>query len=227
MPRLVVGLGNPGREYAGTRHNVGFEVLDRLATAEGLPFQREKKWQAEVCRTVSGLFLLKPQTYMNLSGRAVASAARFYKIAAEEILVVYDDVSLPLGQLRFRMNGGAGGHNGIRSLITDLGSREFPRLKIGIGGVSGGKLTGHVLGRFREEEGDAAEKALATAMDAVQVALSEGVSRAANRFNTRPRQAKRDPKPKPETDPESQPKAQEDEQEIRRPDCSEHDGKGR
>ena len=104
MPRLVVGLGNPGREYAGTRHNVGFEVLDRLATAGGLLFQREKKWQAEVCRTVSGLFLLKPQTYMNLSGRAVASAARFYKIAAEEILVVYDDVSLPLGQLRFRMN---------------------------------------------------------------------------------------------------------------------------
>ena len=227
MPRLVVGLGNPGREYAGTRHNVGFEVLDRLATAGGLLFQREKKWQAEVCRTVSGLFLLKPQTYMNLSGRAVASAARFYKIAAEEILVVYDDVSLPLGQLRFRMNGGPGGHNGIRSLIADLGSREFPRLKIGIGGVPGGKLTGHVLGRFREEEGDAAEKALATAMDAVQVALSEGVSRAANRFNTRPRQAKLDSKPKPETDPESQPKAQEDEQEIRRPDCSEHDGKGR
>ncbi|MBL49529.1 MAG: aminoacyl-tRNA hydrolase [Roseibacillus sp.] len=224
MPRLVVGLGNPGREYGGTRHNVGFEVLDRLAGAAGLSFQREKKWQAEVCRTAGGLFLLKPQTYMNLSGRAVAAAARFYKIAAEEVLVVCDEVSLPLGQLRFRMSGGPGGHNGLRSLIADLGSRDFPRLKIGIGGVPGAKLTSHVLGRFREEEQEAAQKALATALDAVQVALSDGVGRAANRFNVRPKAAKRDSRTEPETDPESQPKSTEDEQEIRRPDCSEHDG---
>ena len=226
-PRLVVGLGNPGREYAGTRHNVGFEVLDRLAAARSLVFQREKKWQAEVCRTVGGLFLLKPQTYMNLSGRAVAAAARFYKIAVPEILVVYDDVSLPLGELRFRMNGGPGGHNGIRSLITDLGSRDFPRLKIGIGGVPGVKLTKHVLGRFRQDERKPAEKALATALDAVQVALSEGMSKAANRFNIRPKPAKRNSRPEPQTDPESQPKLRKDEQEIRRPDCSEHDGEGR
>ncbi len=221
VPRLVVGLGNPGKDYAGTRHNVGFEVLGGLAAAAGLPFQREKKWQAEMCRTAEGLLLLKPQTYMNLSGRAVAAAARFYKIPAEKILVVYDDVALPLGQQRFRMTGGSGGHNGIQSLITELGSRDFPRLKIGIGGVPGSRLTGHVLGRFREEERDVAEKALASAVDAVQVALSEGVSKAANRYNVRPKV------PKPEPDPESQPKIPEDEQEIRRPDCSEHEGEGR
>ena len=217
----MVGLGNPGKDYAGTRHNVGFEVLGGLAAAAGLPFQREKKWQAEVCRTAEGLLLLKPQTYMNLSGRAVAAAARFYKIPAEKILVVYDDVALPLGQQRFRMTGGSGGHNGIQSLITELGSQDFPRLKIGIGGVHGSRLTGHVLGRFREEERDVAEKALASAVDAVQVALAEGVSKAANRFNVRPKA------PKAEPDPESQPKIPEDEQEIRRPDCSEHEGEGR
>jgi len=221
IPRLLVGLGNPGKDYAGTRHNVGFEILGRLAAAAGLVFQREKKWQSEVCRTAEGLFFLKPQTYMNLSGRAVAAAARFYKIPPEEILVVYDDVALPLGQQRFRMNGGSGGHNGIESLITDLGSQDFPRLKIGIGGAPGSRLTGHVLGRFREEERDVAEKALASAVDAVQVALAEGVSKAANRFNVRPKA----PKTKP--DPESQPKRPEDEQEIRRPDCSEHEGEGR
>ena len=217
----MVGLGNPGKDYAGTRHNVGFEVLGGLAAAAGLPFQREKKWQAEVCRTAEGLLLLKPQTYMNLSGRAVAAAARFYKIPAEKVLVVYDDVALPLGQQRFRMTGGSGGHNGIQSLIIELGSRDFPRLKIGIGGVPGSRLTGHVLGRFREEEREVAEKALASAVDAVQVALSEGVSKAANRYNVRPKV------PKPEPDPESQPKIPEDEQEIRRPDCSEHEGEGR
>ena len=221
VPRLVVGLGNPGKDYAGTRHNVGFEVLGRLAAAAGLSFQREKKWQAEACRPPEGLLLLKPQTYMNLSGRAVAAAARFYKIPAEKVLVVYDDVALPLGQQRFRMTGGSGGHNGIQSLIIELGSRDFPRLKIGIGGVPGSRLTGHALGRFREEEREVAEKALASAVDAVQVALSEGVSKAANRYNVRPKV------PKPEPDPESQPKIPEDEQEIRRPDCSEHEGEGR
>ena len=117
--------------------------------------------------------------------RRLLPAAHFYKIDPSKILVVYDDISLPLGQLRFRVNGGPGGHNGIKSLIADLGSSEFPRLKIGIGGVAGEKLTGHVLGRFREEERKSAEKALATAVDAVQFALSQGVSKAANKFNVR------------------------------------------
>ena len=219
--RLVVGLGNPGPEYDKTRHNIGFELVDEMAKARDLKWKRDRKFRAKIASATSALVLAKPITYMNLSGRAVAAAARFYKIPAEKILVVYDDVALPLGQQRFRMTGGSGGHNGIQSLITELGSQDFPRLKIGIGGVHGSRLTGHVLGRFREEERDVAEKALASAVDAVQVALSEGVSKAANRYNVRPKM------PKPEPDPESQPKIPEDEQEIRRPDCSEHEGEGR
>lgn len=211
LPRLIVGLGNPGVEYAGTRHNVGFEVLDRLAAASGLSFRRERKWKAEAIRAPSGLLLLKPQTFMNLSGAAVAGAARFYKIPVEEILVVFDEAALPLGQLRFRMRGGAGGHNGIGSLISALGSDAFPRLKIGIGGAPGEKMTGHVLGRFRDEERESAEKALARAVEAVQLAVLEGVGKAANRFNVREKPAK----------------ANEDEQEIRGPDCSEHERQGR
>ena len=107
---MVVGLGNPGKEYVGTRHNVGFEVLERLAAREGAVFKSERKWKAHVARLADGVMLVKPVTYMNLSGWAVAAAAGFYKIVPEEILVVHDDVALPLGQLRFRMTGGAGGH---------------------------------------------------------------------------------------------------------------------
>ena len=176
----------------------------------GIEFKRERKWKAELARTAEGIHLLKPQTFMNLSGRAVAAAARFYKIEVEEILVVYDDVAHPLGQVRFRMSGGAGGHNGIRSLIQDLGSQDFPRLKVGIGGAPGEKMIGHVLGRFREEEREAAENTLARAVEAVQVASSDGVSKAANTFNVREKPAK----PK------------EDEPEVREPDCPEHEGEG-
>ena len=180
---MVVGLGNPGKEYVGTRHNVGFEVLERLAGREDAVFKSERKWKAHVARLAGGVVLVKPMTYMNLSGRAVVAAAGFYKIVPEEILVVHDDVSLPLGQLRFRMAGGAGGHNGLKSLIMDLGSQEFPRLKIGIGGVAGDRMTGHVLGRFREEEREEVEKALARALEAVHVALTEGLGTGANTFN--------------------------------------------
>lgn len=180
---MVVGLGNPGREYNGTRHNVGFDVLDRLAEREGVTFKSERQWKAHVAKLPGGVMLVKPVTYMNLSGRAVLAAAGFYKIAAGEILVVHDEAALPLGQLRFRLTGGAGGHNGLKSLILDLGSREFPRLKIGIGGVPGDRMTGHVLGRFREEEHEEVEKALARAVEAVHVALTEGVGTGANTFN--------------------------------------------
>lgn len=189
---MIVGLGNPGKEYAGTRHNVGFEVLDRLAERDGASFRSERKWKAHVAKLSGGALLVKPMTFMNLSGRAVAGAAGFFKIGAGEILVVHDDAALPLGQLRFRMTGGAGGHNGIKSLIMDLGTPEFPRLKIGIGGVPGEKMTGHVLGRFRAEEREEAEKALARAVEAVQVALTEGVSTGANTFNQKEKPKKAD-----------------------------------
>ena len=124
-------------------------------------------------------------TFMNLSGRAVQSAAAFFKLPPESLLVIFDDASLPLGTLRFREGGSHGGHNGARSIIESLGCDRFPRLKIGIGGSDQGKLTGHVLGRFREDERDASEKALARAVDAVQLALSQGVAAAANAHNVR------------------------------------------
>jgi len=209
--RMVVGLGNPGREYAGTRHNVGFEVLDRLVAGGAPPFKQERRWQAELSRSTGGVLLLKPRTYMNLSGRAVGAAARYYRIAPPEILVVFDDAALPLGRLRFRLSGGAGGHKGIGSLIQDLGSEDFPRLKVGIGGAPGERMTGHVLGRFGPAEREAAENALARAVEAVQLALRDGIEHAANIHNVRDQPAK----------------AKENEQEIRKPDCSEHEGEGR
>ena len=180
---MVVGLGNPGRRYQATRHNVGFEVLDRLAGDAS--FESRVRWQASSAKLADGTLLLKPGTFMNLSGRAVQAAAAFFKLPPESLLVVFDDVSLPLGTLRFREGGGHGGHDGVRSIIESLGSDQFPRLKIGIGESGAGKLVGHVLGRFREDERDALEKALARAVDAVQLALSQGVAAAANAHNVR------------------------------------------
>lgn len=203
--RMVVGLGNPGQEYQQTRHNIGFEVLDRLARREGAEFKRDLKWKADATKLPSGIWLLKPQTFMNLSGRAVATASRYFKIPPEAILVVYDDVAFPLGTVMFRRNGGPGGHNGIDSLITELGTREFPRLKVGIGGAEGKSMTGHVLGRFRPDEREPLENGLARAVDAVQLALSQGVARAANAVNTQN-------KPTKKSEPE-----------VREPDRPEHE----
>lgn len=180
---LIVGLGNPGRQYERTRHNIGFMVLDRLAVSEGVDFESRPKWQGHVARLGDGTLLLKPQTFMNHSGRSIRQVAGFHKWAAPEVLVIYDDVALPLGRLRFRESGSAGGHNGIRSVIEHLGSEEFPRLKVGIGGAEDRSLTGHVLGGFRAEEAELLENTLATAVAAVQLARSHGFAVAANRYN--------------------------------------------
>jgi PTH1 family peptidyl-tRNA hydrolase len=184
--RLIVGLGNPGPRYAQTRHNVGFMVLDRLAAAESIAFGTEPKWEARIARLADGTLLAQPATFMNLSGRAVRRILSFHKWLPQQVLVVFDDAALPLGTLRFREKGSHGGHNGIRSIIEHLGSTEFPRLKLGIGGVGPDALTGHVLGVFSPEEGPALENMLATAVEAVQAARSQGLHAAANRFNTRP-----------------------------------------
>lgn len=182
----IVGLGNPGRQYEDTRHNVGFMVLDRLAAAAGASFSPAPKWQSSMTKLPgSGLILLKPQTFMNLSGRAVQQISSFHKWTPEQILVIYDDVALPLGQLRFREKGSAGGHNGIKSLIAHLGGDVFPRLKVGIGGARPGEMVGHVLGKFAPDERVLLENTLATAREAVQLALSQGVAVAANLYNTR------------------------------------------
>jgi PTH1 family peptidyl-tRNA hydrolase len=184
--KLVVGLGNPGQKYEQTRHNIGFLVIDRLAQSYGAQLVKHLKWRAHLAKVPgSGAILMKPQTFMNESGQSVGAALRFYKWQPEQVLVVYDDVSLPFGALRFRRAGSAGGHNGIKSIISHLGSDRIPRLKIGIGNDTGNSLTGHVLGRFSSDEQNQLENTLATAAEAVQLALSEGVEPAANSFNTK------------------------------------------
>jgi PTH1 family peptidyl-tRNA hydrolase len=184
--RLVVGLGNPGPEYDGTRHNVGFELLDLLAAERDWKWKRERKFRAKVAAANASLVLTKPLTYMNLSGNAVSRLQRFHKLDPDQILVVYDDVDLPIGRIRFRPEGSAGGHNGIKSLIEYLGTKEFPRLKIGIGSAGGrGEMVDHVLGKFSQEEREELEKVLAIAQDGVNCALSAGLDRAMNQFNGR------------------------------------------
>lgn len=206
---LIIGLGNPGRQYEGTRHNVGFMLVDRLAEREGVVFKSEPKWQAHLAKLSDGTVLMKPQTFMNLSGRAVRQLVAFHKWEAAEILVVYDDVALPLGHLRFREKGSAGGHNGIKSIIEHLGGDGFPRLKMGIGGAEGASsMTGHVLGKFAPDERETLENMLATACEAVQLTRSQGIALASNRFNT--------PRTKPT------PK-HEDEPQIRRSDCPDNE----
>ena len=184
--QLIIGLGNPGRQYQETRHNVGFMVLDRLAAASGATFQSVPKWQSHLAKIPGcGTILLKPQTFMNLSGRAIQQILAFHKWSPEEILVIYDDAALPLGALRFREKGSAGGHNGIKSILQHLGNDLFPRLKLGIGTSEPGEIVGHVLGKFSPDEQPILENMLATALDAVQLARSQGIATAAHRYHTR------------------------------------------
>ncbi len=188
-PRLIVGLGNPGETYRETRHNIGFMVLDEIARRMGAAFREEKRWSGLVAKFTGG-YLLKPLTFMNESGRAVQSVGHFYKASPAQTLVVYDDVDLPLGRLRFRTSGSAGGHNGIRSLIASLGSDEFPRLKVGIaaanGRPAGERMVGHVLGKFRAEEQTELQIVIQRAADAVLSAVDRGLETAMNVFNRQP-----------------------------------------
>lgn len=180
--RLVVGLGNPGQEYVETRHNVGFMIVDRLARQESAPLRRDKKWNCEIA--VAGkVMLCKPLSYMNLSGGPVSALSRFYKIEPAETLVVLDDMALPLGKLRFRKNGSAGGHNGLQSILDLLGTREVPRLRVGIGAASERTMTSHVLGRFSPEERESLEASLERALQAINYAQSHGLNAAMNQFN--------------------------------------------
>lgn len=193
---IIVGLGNPGRQYEATRHNVGFMVLDRLAARAGAVFQSNPRWQCHLTKLPDdGTLLVKPQTFMNLSGRAVQQVLGFYKWPAAQMLVVYDDAALPLGTLRFREKGSAGGHNGIKSIIQHLGTDAFPRLKFGIGGSGPGEMVGHVLGKFRPEELELFENTLAKAVEAVQFARSQGVAAAANQYHI-----SSNPPPNPQSD---------------------------
>lgn len=184
---LIVGLGNPGEKYARTRHNLGFLALDLLAERQKLKINRIK-YKALVAETEFGgarCLLMKPQTYMNLSGEAVGEAARFYKIPADHVVVISDDISLPVGKLRIRTGGSAGGHNGLKNIIQHLGTDQFPRIKVGVGapGQAGYDVVDWVIGRPLGEDQKVLMEALDRAGDAAEVLISQGSDRAMNRFN--------------------------------------------
>jgi PTH1 family peptidyl-tRNA hydrolase len=179
---LVAGLGNPGPEYAQTRHNIGFAVVDALAHSWGVTGAPSKKLGALWAKSDRGI-LVKPLTYMNRSGEPLAAVADFYKIAPPEMLIVLDDFALPLGRLRLRPEGGPGGHNGLESIIAQFGTEEIPRLRIGIGAAPDQGAIDHVLGRFFEEEKPLVEAAIARGVEAVNCAIDKGVVSAMNTFN--------------------------------------------
>ena len=184
---LVVGLGNPGARYESTRHNMGFLALDRLAEREKLRFNklRFKAWTAEWKPGEDKVLVMKPQTYMNLSGESVGAAARFYKIPADHILVVSDDIALPVGKLRLRAAGSAGGHNGLKNIIRHLGSDRFPRIKVGVGMPENAEydIADWVTGMPMGEEQKILLDALDRAAQAIPAVITLGMDKAMNRFN--------------------------------------------
>jgi PTH1 family peptidyl-tRNA hydrolase len=183
--KVVVGLGNPGKRYAGTRHNVGFDVIDALA--EGPDVGRpQNRFQAEVREMLAGfekVLLVKPETFMNLSGRCVRQVVDFYQVAPTELLVVCDDVNLPLGRLRFRPKGSAGGHNGLRDIQNHLGTADYARLRLGVSAAEEGELIEHVLGRFRPGERPVIDEAIREAQQAVLVWVRDGIEKCMNDYN--------------------------------------------
>jgi PTH1 family peptidyl-tRNA hydrolase len=183
--RLVVGLGNPGAEYNGTRHNIGFEIVDRLAAERDLAWQHSKSWHALWAKCEKAI-LVKPASYMNRSGEPLQAVAQFYKIEPQEMLVVLDDMALPLGRLRVRPDGGTAGHNGLESIIVQFGTQEIPRLRIGIGAAPIDGATDYVLARFFEEERPLVEKTVVRAAAAVKCAIDNGLLSAMNQFNKNP-----------------------------------------
>ena len=186
--KLVAGLGNPGRDYAGTRHNIGFGVIARISDKYNIPVTG-KEHKAICGKGMIGgekVILAQPQTFMNLSGECVRSLVDYYKLESEDIIIAYDDIDLEVGQLRIRSKGSAGGHNGIKNIISHLGTNEFPRVKVGVGGKpEGGDLVRHVLGRFSREDEKVIGEVLDVAVEAVETILSDGVEAAMNRYNAK------------------------------------------
>jgi PTH1 family peptidyl-tRNA hydrolase len=183
--KIVVGLGNPGQEYSATRHNVGFMVIDELARRWGVSNWKNRKEALIVeHRKEEPVLLVKPQTYMNLSGVAVGELARWYKVAPEDVIVIFDDMDLPTGRLRLRMKGGSGGHRGIESLLTHLPNDSFPRVRIGIGRPpTGWQVVDYVLSRFTVEEQPLLVEAIDKAAEAVESIITQGMNKAMNLHN--------------------------------------------
>jgi PTH1 family peptidyl-tRNA hydrolase len=180
--KIVLGLGNPGRLYQKTRHNVGFMVVSRLARRMGLKF--DKKFCSSRVAEGEGIVIAKPYTYVNLSGKAAKALLQRFSLAPQDMLVICDDVALPLGRIRIRRKGSDGGHNGLRSIIKELGTEEFPRLRVGIGREGIKDLVEYVLGEFEREEMEILEKVLEVAVDAVECILREGIEEAMNKYNS-------------------------------------------
>jgi peptidyl-tRNA hydrolase, PTH1 family len=191
--KIVVGLGNPGPNYTGTRHNVGFEVIDILASGPG-GGKYTRKFEADCAEGLHGLdkvLYLKPLTFMNLSGRSVRAAMDFYKINVNDMLIVCDDINLPLGQLRMRPGGSAGGHNGLKDIEKQLGTQEYARLRLGVGGPGQNELVDYVLARFKPSERDVVSDMNIRAAQAVVSWMSLGTAATMNRFNAPEKEPKK------------------------------------
>jgi len=185
--KAIIGLGNPGTKYRGTRHNVGYAVIDSLGSASGVG-NFQDRFQAEIAEWMSGsekVLLVKPTTFMNLSGRAVRQLVDFYQLPLEELLVVCDDVNLPLGKLRFRAKGTHGGHNGLRDIQNHLGTTEYSRLRIGVDAPGQDDMIDHVLTRFKPGERAVIEEAVATAAQGVDLWVREGIQKCMNQYNAK------------------------------------------
>jgi PTH1 family peptidyl-tRNA hydrolase len=185
VPALIVGLGNPGKEYADTRHNIGFRTVDELARRGRMAWEKPRLKAAQARGTLAGreVVLAKPQTYMNLSGVSVVQLVKWYKVPLDQLLIVHDDLDLPFGHLRLRAEGSAGGQNGMDSIIEQLRTRTIPRLKLGIGRPSWGDASGYVLTRFTKDQHAELPTVIAAAADAAELWLAEGIIAAMNKFN--------------------------------------------
>jgi peptidyl-tRNA hydrolase, PTH1 family len=181
---LIVGLGNPGKEYEGTRHNIGFEAIDYISNKYNIDINRIKfkGVYGEGFINNNKVILLKPTTYMNLSGESIREVMNFYKLKDDEVIVIYDDISLEIGKLRIREKGSAGGHNGIKSIIANIGGDVFPRIKIGVGQPSG-DLVSHVLGRFSKKESEVLIEVIEASLIGVEGIIKDGIKEAMNKLN--------------------------------------------
>ncbi|HEY9907223.1 MAG TPA: aminoacyl-tRNA hydrolase [Thermosynechococcaceae cyanobacterium] len=192
-PQLIVGLGNPGAKYDRTRHNIGFDVVEALARAWKIGLSENRKFQGLFGEGLAvgstKMRLLKPQTYMNNSGQSIRAVTDWYKIPPESVLIVYDDMDLPVGRLRMRLSGSAGGHNGMKSTIAHLGTQTFPRLRLGIGSAKDREderdTISHVLGHFSQKESAIITEVLQLAVSAVEYSLKQGVEKAMSLYNNR------------------------------------------